>query len=244
MTPRFYATKILPVRCLAAAVCSYMIPCVLAGGRACGSGRAQTRPLCRALPSSAGRPVHGADPPLWQPGLPLPHCRLYPNAQGWAGCCGVGSGLWMWREVLSPIGWAGGQSAVRCRCARRPPAHPPHCCRCRRYPTHHPQAFTPIITMLALFVARLETPSRRLVASVSFIALGTALASAGEVRPCVGRSVPLRRRRAATCPHPTAVTRAARRVRASPCRRHRRPAREGGAPTFLTPTYPAVPFSR
>lgn len=45
-----------------------------------------------------------------------------------------------------------------------------------------PQAFTPIITMLALFVARLETPTRRLIASVSFIALGTALASAGEVR--------------------------------------------------------------
>ncbi|KAL4439240.1 hypothetical protein ABPG77_004142 [Micractinium sp. CCAP 211/92] len=43
------------------------------------------------------------------------------------------------------------------------------------------KAFTPIITMLSLFVARLETPSRRLIASVSFIALGTALASAGEV---------------------------------------------------------------
>ena len=35
--------------------------------------------------------------------------------------------------------------------------------------------------MLSLFVARLETPSRRLVLSVSFIAVGTALASAGEV---------------------------------------------------------------
>lgn len=43
------------------------------------------------------------------------------------------------------------------------------------------QAFTPIITMLALFVARLETPTRKLILSVSFIALGTALASAGEV---------------------------------------------------------------
>lgn len=43
------------------------------------------------------------------------------------------------------------------------------------------KAFTPIITMLSLFVARLETPSRRLVLSVSFIAVGTALASAGEV---------------------------------------------------------------
>ena len=36
--------------------------------------------------------------------------------------------------------------------------------------------------MLALFVARLETPTRPLILSVSFIALGTALASAGEVR--------------------------------------------------------------
>lgn len=50
-----------------------------------------------------------------------------------------------------------------------------------RWPPLPHQAFTPIITMLSLFVARLETPSRRLVASVSFIALGTALASAGEV---------------------------------------------------------------
>lgn len=36
--------------------------------------------------------------------------------------------------------------------------------------------------MVSLFVARLETPTRPLVVSVSFIALGTALASAGEVR--------------------------------------------------------------
>ncbi|PSC69942.1 Triose-phosphate transporter domain isoform B [Micractinium conductrix] len=43
------------------------------------------------------------------------------------------------------------------------------------------KAFTPIIAMIALFVAGLETPTRRLVASVSFIAVGTALASAGEV---------------------------------------------------------------
>jgi hypothetical protein len=39
----------------------------------------------------------------------------------------------------------------------------------------------PVITMLALFVARLETPSRRLVASVGLIAVGTAMASLGEV---------------------------------------------------------------
>lgn len=43
------------------------------------------------------------------------------------------------------------------------------------------KAFTPIITMLSLFIARLESPSRRLILSVSFIALGTATASAGEV---------------------------------------------------------------
>lgn len=35
--------------------------------------------------------------------------------------------------------------------------------------------------MLSLFIARLESPSRRLILSVSFIALGTATASAGEV---------------------------------------------------------------
>lgn len=43
------------------------------------------------------------------------------------------------------------------------------------------KAFTPIITMLALFIARLETPTRRLILSVSFIALGTAASSVGEV---------------------------------------------------------------
>lgn len=43
------------------------------------------------------------------------------------------------------------------------------------------KAFTPIMTMLALFIARLETPSKRLVFSVLIIALGTAIASAGEV---------------------------------------------------------------
>lgn len=43
------------------------------------------------------------------------------------------------------------------------------------------KCFTPIITMVALFIAGLETPTRRLVASVLFIALGTALASIGEL---------------------------------------------------------------
>lgn len=43
------------------------------------------------------------------------------------------------------------------------------------------QAFTPIITMLALFIARLEDPSRRLVTAVLLIALGTAMASYGEL---------------------------------------------------------------
>lgn len=35
--------------------------------------------------------------------------------------------------------------------------------------------------MLALFLARMETPTQRLILSVGFIAVGTALASAGEV---------------------------------------------------------------
>lgn len=43
------------------------------------------------------------------------------------------------------------------------------------------KAFTPVITMAALFATRLETPTRRLILSVLCIALGTALASAGEV---------------------------------------------------------------
>ena len=43
------------------------------------------------------------------------------------------------------------------------------------------QAFTPIITMLALFVTRLEDPSHRLIVAVLLIALGTAMASYGEV---------------------------------------------------------------
>lgn len=43
------------------------------------------------------------------------------------------------------------------------------------------KAITPIITMLALFVAGLEFPTRPLIASVTIIAFGTAIASAGEV---------------------------------------------------------------
>lgn len=43
------------------------------------------------------------------------------------------------------------------------------------------QAFTPIITMIALFIARLEDPSHRLIVAVVLIALGTAMASYGEV---------------------------------------------------------------
>ncbi|KIY98630.1 hypothetical protein MNEG_9335, partial [Monoraphidium neglectum] len=42
-------------------------------------------------------------------------------------------------------------------------------------------AFTPVITMFALFVARLETPNRPMIASVLVIAAGTALAAYGEV---------------------------------------------------------------
>ncbi|GAB4823501.1 hypothetical protein N2152v2_010547 [Parachlorella kessleri] len=43
------------------------------------------------------------------------------------------------------------------------------------------KALQPAVTMLALFVARLETPSRRLILSVCLIAVGTGLTSAGEV---------------------------------------------------------------
>ena len=43
------------------------------------------------------------------------------------------------------------------------------------------QAFTPVITMIALFIARLEDPSQRLVTAVLLIALGTAMASYGEL---------------------------------------------------------------
>lgn len=43
------------------------------------------------------------------------------------------------------------------------------------------KAFTPVITMGALFLAGLETPTARLVASVVVIAIGTAIAAAGEL---------------------------------------------------------------
>lgn len=43
------------------------------------------------------------------------------------------------------------------------------------------QAFTPIVTMMALFVAQLETPTQRLILSVVAIAIGTAIASYGEI---------------------------------------------------------------
>lgn len=43
------------------------------------------------------------------------------------------------------------------------------------------QAFTPIVTMFALFVAGLETPTPRLITAVVMIAVGTAIASYGEV---------------------------------------------------------------
>ena len=54
-----------------------------------------------------------------------------------------------------------------------PPAEALNCLRA--------QAFTPVITMLALFIARLEEPSSRLISAVVLIALGTAMASYGEV---------------------------------------------------------------
>lgn len=49
----------------------------------------------------------------------------------------------------------------------------------------HLQAFTPVITMVALFIARLEDPSSRLIVAVVLIALGTAMASFGEVNMSV-----------------------------------------------------------
>lgn len=50
--------------------------------------------------------------------------------------------------------------------------------------TLHPcpfQAFTPVITMLALFIAGLEVPNKTMILSVLVIAAGTALAAYGEV---------------------------------------------------------------
>jgi hypothetical protein len=43
------------------------------------------------------------------------------------------------------------------------------------------KAFTPVITMLALFIARLENPTTRLVYCVLTISLGTAVSAYGEV---------------------------------------------------------------
>jgi len=43
------------------------------------------------------------------------------------------------------------------------------------------KSFTPVITMLALFIAQLETPTKRLIWSVSVIAVGTSIASLGEL---------------------------------------------------------------
>lgn len=43
------------------------------------------------------------------------------------------------------------------------------------------QAFTPIATMLALFVAGLERPTKQLIMAILLIAVGTAIASYGEV---------------------------------------------------------------
>ncbi|KAG2450823.1 hypothetical protein HYH02_004657 [Chlamydomonas schloesseri] len=47
------------------------------------------------------------------------------------------------------------------------------------------KAFTPVVTMLCLFVARLEDPTRAMVASVLLTATGTAVAAYGEVRMSV-----------------------------------------------------------
>ena len=44
------------------------------------------------------------------------------------------------------------------------------------------QAFTPIVTMVALFIAGLDVPNKRLISSVVLIGLGTAIASYGEIK--------------------------------------------------------------
>lgn len=49
-------------------------------------------------------------------------------------------------------------------------------------PLYAPQAFTPVITMICLFIARLEDPSRSIIVSVLLTAGGTALAAYGEAK--------------------------------------------------------------
>lgn len=44
------------------------------------------------------------------------------------------------------------------------------------------KAFTPVVTLAALLVVRLENPTPKLMLSVLMIASGTALAAYGEVR--------------------------------------------------------------
>jgi hypothetical protein len=44
------------------------------------------------------------------------------------------------------------------------------------------KAFTPVITMIALFIARLEDPTTAMIASVLLTALGTATAAYGEIK--------------------------------------------------------------
>jgi hypothetical protein len=43
------------------------------------------------------------------------------------------------------------------------------------------KAFTPVITMIALFIARLEDPTTKMIFSVLLTALGTATAAYGEI---------------------------------------------------------------
>lgn len=54
------------------------------------------------------------------------------------------------------------------------------CCGAR--PPARPQAFTPVITMICLFLARLEDPTRSIIASVLLTAGGTAVAAYGEAK--------------------------------------------------------------
>jgi hypothetical protein len=67
--------------CLPACLPSRALPRAHAGIQVCGCQEDCHPPLLRLKNPPRG-PADGADPPLWQPGLPLPHCRLHSDAQG------------------------------------------------------------------------------------------------------------------------------------------------------------------
>lgn len=49
------------------------------------------------------------------------------------------------------------------------------------YHHHHLQAFTPVITMMCMFIARLEDPSAPMIVSILLIATGVVVAAYGEL---------------------------------------------------------------